>query len=130
LTVPVVEVPEAAPEPAPAPVAAPVAAPVEQQPSRPFPAGVEVLWVVVAVVVGVGLRFLKLPDYVIPILIGVGVGAAVVLAARYLMAQEEKKTATPEPAPAPPRKPATPTARLGEMQRRAKRPARGGVREN
>ncbi len=47
-----------------------------------------------AVVVGVGLRFVHLPDFILPYVVGLAVAAAVVLALRVL-------AAAPEPAPKP-----------------------------
>jgi hypothetical protein len=63
--------------------------------------GLGMLWVVLAVVVGVGLRFLHLPDFVVPILVGVGVGAVVVIGARYLLAQQPEREPEELSAPAP-----------------------------
>ncbi len=55
----------------------------EQQPSRHSPALPPwMLGVCVAVVGGVGLRFVQLPDFVLPIAVGVAVATAVVLAIR------------------------------------------------
>lgn len=109
--------------------------PVAQTPAQPTPASsaakggfpliVGGLWVAVAIVVGVGLRFLKLPDFVVPILMGVGVGAAVVILARYLFSQEEKQAEAAAPAPPPPpRKQANAAGRLSGTKRRLKTPAR------
>jgi cellulose biosynthesis protein BcsQ len=44
------------------------------------------VWVGLAVVGGVGLRFVHLPDFMLPIIVGVAVTAAVVLALRLMMA--------------------------------------------
>jgi hypothetical protein len=78
--------------------------------------------VALAVVVGVGLRFLQLPEFMMPILVGVGVGAAVGILAQRMMVQDEKK---PQPQPAPPTGP----GRLSRVTRRPAAPARG-VSEN
>jgi hypothetical protein len=105
-------------DPAPATPPAPAAMPAGQ-----FPLGVGALWVAVAIIVGVGLRFLKLPDYVVPVLIGVGVGSLVGIVAKYLMASGEAKPADAAAPPPPPPEPTT--ARSNESKRRARRPARG-----
>jgi hypothetical protein len=67
---------------------------------------------------GIGLRFLELPDSMIPIVVGVAVAAAVILGMMYLMPRQEGE---PEPAPAPPPepRPATrPANRLSGYTRR------------
>jgi hypothetical protein len=113
---PVVEAP-------PEPVAAAASAPADAAKGG-FPLVMGGLWVAVAVVVGVGLRFLKLPDYVVPMLIGVGVAAVVVLVARYFLAQDEKPAQSPAQAPEQPRKPAGSAGRLNRVARRHEKPAR------
>ncbi len=60
-------------------------APAPPSPQRPAaPANAPPWWLGagLAVVVGVGLRFVQLPDYVLPIAVGVAVATAVVLAMR------------------------------------------------
>jgi hypothetical protein len=66
-----------------APAAAP--APRASKPAAPegFPLHLGLFWVTVAVVVGVGLRFLKMPDFVLPILVGLGVAGLVVVLLLY-----------------------------------------------
>ena len=90
------------PEEEPAPAAAP-------RPAAGVASGATLPWFVavgLAVVVGVGLRFVQLPDFMLPIGVGLAVAAAVVLALRVLAAPPE---AAPKPltvvaAPAPARK--------------------------
>lgn len=61
-----------------------------------MPSGV--FWFGLAILTGVGLRFVELPDWAIPSLVGVGVATLAVLAMRYLLPQEEE---TPPTAVAP-----------------------------
>lgn len=131
-----VRVPVPAPVEQPLPPAVPAAAPVPpapaaSEPANPFPLGIGVLWVAVAIVLGVGLRFLQLPDYMFPILIGVGVGAAVAMLARFMMLQEENKAAaqTQTPAAPQPAAPKGPGSRLSGLKRRMKVPPRN-ISEN
>ena len=96
-------------KPAPAPAAAP----------KGFPLGVGLLWVGVAMAFGIGLRFLNLPDYMIPIIVGIAVAAVVVLGMIFLMPQQEEESEH-APAPAPPPRPAAkPSNRLSGYTRRA-----------
>ncbi|MFO0879837.1 MAG: ParA family protein [Gemmataceae bacterium] len=83
--------------PVPAPVAPPVAAPVA--PTPPFPLTQGVLFFGLSIFIGVGLRFVELPDWMIPMLVGVAVGAIVILVMLYVVPQE---TAAAAPLPAPP----------------------------
>lgn len=62
------------------------------------------IWVGLAAVMGVGLRFVHVPDFMLPVAVGIAVAAAVVLALRLLTPASQ-----PEPAPAPP--PSNPSKR-------------------
>jgi hypothetical protein len=55
---------------------------------RAFPS-LAIVWVGLGAVAGVGLRFIKLPDLMLPVVVGVAVTAAVVLALRLLSAGAE-----------------------------------------
>lgn len=95
-------------EPVAAPVA-PSALAARQSPAQCHPAGQDnfplgqgVVWFALAIVVGVGLRFLSLPDWAVPFLVGIAVAAIVGLLLRNYLPQGEE---VPVPAPAP----ATPT---------------------
>jgi chromosome partitioning protein len=87
--------------PAPAPVkVARAPAPT----SRGFPIGVRFLLVGVALTIGLGLRFLDLPDAMIPIIVGLAVAVVVILGMVYLMPQQDEEpehVAAPVPAPRP-----------------------------
>ncbi len=111
-TVPVVSTPE----------------PVRQIPARPQPptqgnvSRVKVLlWVLLGVVVGIGLRFVEVPDSLIPYLVGTGVALMVALMMKPSQSQQSR-----DPQPAPTRKPASrrsdsridPGKRLSGLKRR------------
>jgi len=54
------------------------------------------MWMGLAVVIGVGLRFVKLPDFMLPVVVGLAVTAAVVLTLRLFLSgpvQEGNKPA-------------------------------------
>lgn len=91
----------------PPPVARPVA-PVRPLPAPPpasgqFPMWVGGLWFGLAIVVGVGLRFMPLPEYLMPVLVGVAVAALTILLLKQFAASDN---------PAPPSPPiAHPVAR-------------------
>jgi chromosome partitioning protein len=123
----VVELPGTSP-PAPSPALAP-SRPRQTAPTSPaqgFPVAIGLMWVGLAVVVGVGLRFLRLPEYLIPVLVGIGVTVAVVLLLRSVQANE------PPSAPRPTRKPPPrrgesrndPNKRLSGLKRRVTTAAR------
>lgn len=107
------------PQPAAAPVAPspkPAAKPKPAPAAEPgFPVGQGVVWFTLAIAIGVGLRFLKLPDWSVPLVVGLAVAAVVALVARqFLLVNEEP------PAKAPPStngKPPT-TGRKSEARRR------------
>jgi chromosome partitioning protein len=107
---------------------APAAA--RQAPARPreatgqggsFPLGIGLLWVGLAMVAGVVLRFLTLPDDLVPVLVGVGVAAAVVLLLRHFQARQGPRgPAGPSRKPAPRRAEGRPDPgkRLSGLKRR------------
>jgi chromosome partitioning protein len=111
------------PEPEPRPKRKPrVEPPSEPAAETPAPAAAEkpaapgassypwLIWIGAAIVFGVGLRYITLPEFMLPIAVGVAASAAAVLLLRLLM------TADAPPA-APPKLPARPT-----VQTRAARP--------
>lgn len=59
------------------------------------------IWVGLATVMGVGLRFVQVPDFMLPIAVGIAVAAAVVLVLRLASPAAQPETA-PAPAPTPP----------------------------
>jgi chromosome partitioning protein len=85
------------------------------------------LWVGLAMIVGVGLRFMRLPDFMVPVLVGVGVGSVVILVLRHFLMQPG-----PSDPPAPTRKPTSRRTdgrpetgkRLSGLKRRLARKAR------
>jgi hypothetical protein len=85
--------------------------------------GVGVMWVMLAIALGIGLRFLSLPDYVVPILVGVGVGAVVVIVARYFLTQPAEPVESKAP-PTPARPGSSGARRLSGLKRRLAAPAR------
>jgi chromosome partitioning protein len=99
---PVVERPAAGPRHPAAPAPEPVAqGPVEQSPVREIAPALPLhsspqpwlLWIGLAVVAGVGLRFVKLPSFVLPIVVGVAVTAGVTLALHLMTSQQEQERA-------------------------------------
>ena len=113
-------------EPARAPV--PVRATASPTPTlRGFPVGAGLVWIGVAMVIGIGLRFVELPDFMIPFVVGIAVAAVVILGMVYLMPREEEElerapARVPEPRPAPTR----PASRLsGYTRRTASKAGRG-----
>lgn len=118
------------PEKAPAPAVSPSASRKEGSAPKaaaadPQPAGEKGLsplafaWVGLAVAAGVGLRFAKLPDFMLPVIVGVAVTAAVVLALRLFAGGSERQEKTQPAGPVPPKarekSSANPT-RLAERQ--------------
>jgi chromosome partitioning protein len=100
--------PVVAPDKAPLPAVSPSAnsKAVARAPEQPRETGFSpaaFLWVGLAVAVGVGLRFVKLPDFVLPIVVGVAVTAAVVLALRLFAGGQEKSETTAPARPLPPK---------------------------
>ncbi len=113
-------------EPAPAPVPVRATAPPAPTP-RGFPVSVGLVWVGVAMAIGIGLRFVELPDFMIPFVVGIAVAAVVILGMVYLMPREEEElerapARVPEPRPVPTRS----TSRLsGYTRRTASKAGRG-----
>ena len=84
-----------------------------------------------ATAIGIGLRFLDLPDYMIPIIVGFSVAAVVVLGMIFLMPQQQEEEPEHVPAPAPPPRPASkPSNRLSGYTRRASVKSGRGVNGN
>jgi chromosome partitioning protein len=82
------------------------------------------VWVGLATVMGVGLRFVQLPEFILPIAVGIAVAAAVILALKLLSPQPQAAPAPPPaPAPTPPSKRSTEQARPAETKQPASRPA-------
>jgi hypothetical protein len=65
------------------------------------------LWFGVAILVGVGLRFLKLPNVAVPVLVGLGVAALVIFLLRNQFNPQEPKP-VPRQAPKPANRPGQP----------------------
>jgi hypothetical protein len=63
------------------------------------------IWVGLATVMGVGLRFVQVPDFMLPIAVGIAVAAAVVLVLRLASPAAQPETAPPH---APCSKPSRP----------------------
>jgi hypothetical protein len=91
-------------------------------PAGGFPVALGLLWVALAVVLGVGLRFLHIPDLAVPLLVGVGVGAVVVIAAHYFLVQPRDDQPTPTRKSARPA--STASRRLSGLKRRLVAPTR------
>jgi chromosome partitioning protein len=115
------------------PVAAPAHAPPPMVPmtsKQPW-----MVWVGLATVTGVGLRFVQLPEFMLPVAVGVAVAAAVILVLRLASPPGPAPAAqpaaagnrsAPPPKPPEPKKPATvrieakkdPSSRLAALARR------------
>jgi chromosome partitioning protein len=80
--------PAAAPKSPPPPPAIPITS------NQPW-----MVWVGLATVIGVGLRFVHLPDFMLPIAVGIAVAAAVILALKMVSPAPQQ---LPAPAPAQP----------------------------
>ncbi len=113
------------------PPARPKSVPQVRSPKQaPEPAGQAwVVWVGMAAMAGVGLRFVHLPDFMLPVAVGVGVAVAVALALRLLSSAPEAPAGDrpaepprpsgvvkPSPSRAVPRK--DPVDRLSSLTRR------------
>jgi chromosome partitioning protein len=74
-----------------------------RQPAAQSSLSMALIWVGLAAVAGVGLRFIELPDFMLPLVVGVAVTAAVVLALHLLAAGagKGKKPAPARVAPQP-----------------------------
>lgn len=110
---------------APAKSAVPSRAPVKPVAKAPAPApkpartGLNtnypwLIWVGLATAAGVGLRFVKLPEFMLPIVVGIAVAGAMVLVLRLLLNPGEPATPKPQPQPQP--------------QSRSRQPVRPGER--
>lgn len=107
--------PPRAKKPAPAPAPAPAADP------GAFPLAQGLLWMGLAIVLGISLRFLTVPNSLVPVIIGVGVAAIVILIFRQLNnANPGQQQPVPRPAPT---KPKSASRRLKALTRR---PSRNG----
>jgi chromosome partitioning protein len=72
------------------------------------------VWVGLATVAGVGLRFVQLPDFMLPVAVGVAVAAFVILVMRFMT----PSSPAPAPAPPPPKPaPQSPSKRLPTLPR-------------
>jgi chromosome partitioning protein len=80
------------------------------------------IWVGLAVVMGVGLRFVHLPEFMLPVAVGVAVAAAVVLALRLI--------APPPPEPEPASAPAKRLAALPQPVEKIKPASHPGSRKD
>jgi hypothetical protein len=101
------------PKPAPAPVRrSTAAAPPRKRPSEPSGTSAWFAWsaIVVAIGLGIGLRFVKLPPIALPIIVGATVTMAVVLVLRLLLTM-------PDSSPPTPQKRSGVKARPGEVKR-------------
>jgi chromosome partitioning protein len=117
--------PQEPPVPAPPPAAA-------RKPLRDS-APLWPLWLVIAVFVGVGLRFVLAPANLIPILVGVVVTVVVVLLLWFGLNGQEQPRRAPLPPSKPPSKPPTPTRLKSDVATRlnalTRRPNRSGRRD-
>jgi hypothetical protein len=93
--------------------------------------------VVLATVLGIGLRFVPMPDYLLPVIVGVGVAAGVVLLLLLLNrpAGDTSLGGRNQPPgdgskPATPAVPAEVSARLNALTQRPGRPGRRDLRDN
>ncbi|MFO0843375.1 MAG: ParA family protein [Gemmataceae bacterium] len=96
--VPVVASPAAALPPSPAPRPAPPLAPSRQRGVK-VPGGMGAVWFFLAILGGVGLSRIQLPEWAISGIVGLAVGVVVVLVMRNLSAPAEESA--PQPAPEP-----------------------------
>ena len=120
--------------PVPAPPAMPSAAPEKPRapraPARGRGGNAWVGWIAAGATLGLGVRFLHLPPFMLPIIVGLGVAAGVIVLVRFLNSGPDDRPAGP-PAPAksgPARKPGSRTglrrdtsARLTDVVRRPPR---------
>ena len=86
------------PEAVPAPEWKRVASPPMHTAQKPW-----LIWVGLAAAAGIGLRFVRLPSFALPVIVGLAVTAAVTLVLHLLLGQQSKQ-------PAPAAAPATPPA--------------------
>ena len=111
----------------PSPKEGPKAGPRDSGPAKPkakpaatadAPGATWLVWVGLAMVAGIGLRFVKLPDAMLPVAVGVCVAAAVVIAMR-LSVSTPKERYVPRPPGRPPVKPRQPETRRSPPARPA-----------
>jgi chromosome partitioning protein len=93
---PVASVPPVAPTAVAETVATPPASSSMHSTQRPW-----LIWVGLAVAAGLGLRFVRLPDFVLPVVVGLAVTAGVTLALHLSLGQD-KEEATPAASPPTP----------------------------
>jgi hypothetical protein len=91
-------------------------------PAGRFPLGLGAVWVALAIVLRVALRFLRVPDYLVPVLVGVGVGAMVIVATRYVLSQQAEDRSAAGPGRGRSKK--SGSRRLSGLKRRLAVPAR------
>ncbi len=96
--------------PKPARAKTPAPASTNKGPGSGFPA---LIWIALAMVGGVSLRFIRLPEFMLPIIVGLAVAGTVVLILRLLLNPTEP-AASPSPLQPRPR----PGGRPGQMDRR------------
>jgi chromosome partitioning protein len=117
---------------APAPAAAPTKPAVARVPARRGPSNAWIGWIAAGAALGIGVRFLHLPPFMLPIIVGLGVAAGVIVLVRFLNSNnsDQAKPAAPPAAPksGPARKPGSrpdlrrdPSARITTLIRRPPR---------
>jgi chromosome partitioning protein len=122
------------PRPSRAPAPVPPTAPPQSFIAQLWP-----LWVALAAVGGVGLRFVPQPESALPMIVGVTVTAVIVVLTWLLLSQQEERSRS-TPAPTPPQKSTRPSklhvnskgdvaTRLNSLARRHNRPSKRDVRE-
>jgi chromosome partitioning protein len=113
----------AAHEQAPTPRKAPAQPAGKPAPNGGFPAGVGLLWIGLAMVVGVALRFLHLPEHLMPFIVGIGVAVLVVVVLRPFSNQQDGNRQA-APTRKPPQRRPDPGKRLSGLKRRVVVPGR------
>ena len=92
--------------PPPAPAVAP-SKPVARVPAKRGPSNAWVGWIAAGAALGIGVRFLHLPPFMLPIIVGLGVAAGVIVLVRFL---NSNSSDSPRPS-APPAQPKSGPAR-------------------
>lgn len=123
--------PSPLPPPAPLPPVSPSAGISPPPTARPesFPVGQGAIWFTVAIVVGVSLRFLHLPDWMIPFLVGIAVAVVVILLTRIFLTPEEESS-TPSPTRNTTNGRSSADRRLSGLKRRVTAHSRKEISEN
>jgi chromosome partitioning protein len=123
--VPAVKAPT--PVPAPAPLTAEKVA-ARYAPARGRGSNAWLGWIAAGAVLGIGVRFLHLPPFMLPIIVGLGVAAGVIVLVRFLNAAADDRPAGPPAKSGPTRKPGSrpelrrdSNARLSSLTRRPPR---------